>query len=235
MPASERKWLPLALEGLPFIAGFFVAALILLSLAHPAFTYLGVLCFLLSLFCLNFFRDPNRSIPSDPMYLLSPGDGVVTEVTLEQTPYFQEPARVVKIFLSVFDVHIQRSPIAGTVSNTEYKRGKFLDARDPRAAIENESHTFIIENEHQKVAVKQVAGLIARRIVPWARKGMNVGHGERIGLIRFGSQVDLFFSGQAEVLVKAGDRVVGGTSLIAINKSLGQLQAGDPAKFEIRS
>ncbi len=223
MPTSERKWLPLALEGIPFIIGFFAAGLVLVSLPHPAFTYLGVLSFLLSLFCLNFFRDPVRSIPSDPMYLLSPGDGLVTEVTLEQTPYYTEPAHVVKIFLSVFDVHVQRSPIAGSVTHTEYRRGKFLDARDPRAAIENESHTFFIENDQQKVAVKQIAGLIARRIVPWARKGMKVREGERIGLIRFGSQVDLFFSAKAEVLVKTGDRVVGGTTVIAINKSLSSL------------
>lgn len=221
MSTSYRKWLPLALEGLPFIIGFLVAAVIFFFLPHPAFTYLAVISFLLSLFCLNFFRDPNRVVPSDPLYLLSPGDGVVTEVTLEQTPYFSEPARVVKIFLSVFDVHIQRSPIAGAVTDTEYRMGKFLDARDPRAALENESHTFIIENERQRVAVKQVAGLIARRIVPWARKGMSVGQGERIGLIRFGSQVDLFFHGSADVVVKPGDRVVGGMTVIAINKSLG--------------
>ncbi len=155
----------------------------------------------------------------------------MTEVTLEQTPYFSDQARVVKIFLSVFDVHIQRSPIAGAVTDTEYRKGKFLDARDPKAALENESHTFIIENERQRVAVKQVAGLIARRIVPWARKGMSVGQGERIGLIRFGSQVDLFFHGGTDVVVKPGDRVVGGMTVIAINKSLGSvLRPAEAAK-----
>lgn len=220
MNAPEPKLIPLASEGFPFIFGFLGSGIVLFFLPHPIFSYIGTLLILLGIFCVNFFRDPYRTIPSDPGYILSPGDGKVMEVGEEQSPYFSQPVAVVKIFLSVFDVHIQRSPISGEVIQTDYRPGKFLDARDPRASHENESHTFVIQNDSIKIAVKQIAGLIARRIVPWSRRGDKVMRGERIGLIRFGSQVDLYFPKGAEILVKPGDRVVGGISVIAFDKAV---------------
>lgn len=232
MNAPESKLIPLASEGFPFIIGFLGSGIVLLFLPHPVFSYLGTLLILLGAFCVNFFRDPSRSIPSDPAYILSPGDGKVMEVGEEQSPYFTQPVTVVKIFLSVFDVHIQRSPISGEVAQTEYRPGKFLDARDPRASHENESHTFVIQNENMKIAVKQIAGLIARRIVPWSRRGDKVSQGERIGLIRFGSQVDLYFSKGAEILVKPGDRVVGGLSVIALDKTVSAAKGAAVARSE---
>ncbi len=143
------------------------------------------------------------------------------EVVSEANPYFEGGrTQVVRIFLSVFNVHIQHSPIAGRVDKVEYFQGKFLDARDPKACLENESNTIFIDGGHMKVVVKQIAGLIARRIVCKVKVGQTLKTGERLGLIRFGSQVNLYLPMDVEVCVAKGDRVVSGVSVVALNKKM---------------
>lgn len=210
--------LPIAKDGLPFIAAFAAGGAILLLLPHPAFDFFAAISFALALFCVYFFRDPDRPLPNDPAVVVAPGDGVIMEVTEEKTPYSERPMRVVKIFLSVFDVHVQKAPISGTVLRTEHKKGKFYDARDPRACFENEYNDIVIQGESMTVVVKQIAGLIARRIICWTRPGHAVRAGERVGLIRFGSQVDLFLPLELDICVGKGDRVASGVSVIAVDR-----------------
>lgn len=173
----------------------------------------GALCVLFAMFCVAFFRDPDRDIPQVEG-ILSPADGTVLEVvTVDGEGYGK--GRVIRIFLSVLDGHVQRSPVAGTVKALRYMPGVFLDARDPRAPFANESNSIEIENGKGRVMVKQISGLIARRIVCWVRPDDVLEAGERIGLIRFGSQVDLYLPMEAEVTVKEGDKMVAGQTVVA--------------------
>lgn len=187
---------------------------LLIYIGNPALWGLGVLSLLAAAFCLYFFRDFDRSTTADDSLVYSPGDGRVldasqTEITADGT------YRVIRIFLSVLDGHVQRSPVKGTVAKVEYKKGLFWDARDPRAHVENEQNSVTIATPHGTVLVKQIAGLIARRIVCWVKEGSKLDQGERYGLIRFGSQVDVLLPTSVEVLVKNGDRVVGGETVLA--------------------
>jgi phosphatidylserine decarboxylase len=159
-----------------------------------------------------FFRDGEREIP-ETEDILSPADGTVREiVTMDGEGY--GTGRVIRIFLSVFDGHIQRSPVAGKVKSIHYMPGLFLDARDTRAPFANESNMIEFETSRGRVAVKQIAGLIARRIVCWVREDDDLQLGERIGLIRFGSQVDLYLPRDVEVTVKEGEKVVAGQTVM---------------------
>jgi phosphatidylserine decarboxylase len=168
---------------------------------------------LAALFAVYFFRDPDRDIPRTDD-VLSPADGRVMEVAdIDGEGY--GPGRVVRIFLSVLDVHVQRSPVSGRVAKVRYRPGKFLDARDPRASFVNESNALEIESPRGRVVVRQIAGLIARRILCWVRPEENLSQGERFGLIRFGSQVDLYLPSDAEIVVSVGQRVVGGVTSVA--------------------
>jgi phosphatidylserine decarboxylase len=181
--------------------------------------WLAVLPVLVAMFVMWFFRDPNRAIPSEPGALVSPADGKVTDVgicSIHGVPYTR-----ISIFLNVFDVHVNRSPISGVVRGAEYRRGKFLNAMGPACADENEQNVVTVEGEGQTVIFKQIAGLIARRIVFTKKIGESVGRGERVGLIKFGSRTDVIFSAQAEVMVKAGDKVKGGSSVLARFASTG--------------
>jgi phosphatidylserine decarboxylase len=180
----------------------------------------GALFFLLVLFCLYFFRDPERDPAQDPSFILAPGDGRVLEVAEEKNARLGGNAKVVRIFLSIFDVHVQRSPISGRISEIEYRKGKFYDARHPSACLENERNSILIEGDHLKAVVVQIAGFIARRIVCWVRQGEPVRIGGRLGLIRFGSQVDLFLPENVEICVKKGDRVAGGMTVVAISRGV---------------
>ena len=205
-------------EGYPFVIGLALAGFAMFFMHHPLGDALGWLFIAGSAFCIFFFRDPLRFPDQDPRFVLSPGDGKVMEVVLEDHPYFGGNARVIRIFLSIFDVHVQHSPIAGRVSRVVYQRGKFLDARDPKAAHENENNSIFIENDRTKAVVKQIAGLIARRIVCKVRVGENLKAGQKLGLIRFGSQVDLYLPMDVEVCVASGDAVASGISVVALNK-----------------
>jgi phosphatidylserine decarboxylase len=189
--------------------------------------WLAVPPVLVAMFVMWFFRDPNRAIPSEAGALVSPADGKVTDVStcsVQGVSYTR-----ISIFLNVFDVHVNRSPISGVVRSAEYRRGKFLNAMGPACADENEQNVVTVEGEGQTVIFKQIAGLIARRIVFTKKTGESVGRGERVGLIKFGSRTDVMFSTQAQVVVKAGDRVKGGSSVLARFTTGADTQKGSAA------
>jgi phosphatidylserine decarboxylase len=174
---------------------------------------------LLGAFCLWFFRDPERQIPSQPGAVVSPGDGKVTDVstiTSAGTTAAGAQQTRISIFLNVFNVHVNRSPIAGVIRDVRYQRGKFLNAMAPNSADENEQNIVTVLGEGRTVIFKQIAGLIARRIVFNLKVGDTVTRGQRVGLIKFGSRVDLLFDSDAAVQVKPGDHVKGGSSILAV-------------------
>ncbi len=181
---------PLAVGGLIWLAGWTAPALLLLGLAA---------------FILFFFRDPERKVPADPEVIVSPADGKVIQVR-------QEAAGTrLSIFLSVFNVHVNRAPVGGRIEECRHQPGRFLLAFDERASAENEQLIFQIGG----LRFSLIAGLVARRIIPWKRQGDHVEKGDRIALIRFGSRVDLLVPPEAELQVKAGDRVRAGSSVVA--------------------
>ena len=189
---------PLVLGGVCFYLQWNVAA--------------GVLV-LLALFVFSFFRNPERVIPSGAGAVVSPGDGRVVVVTDEENE--GRPGKRVSIFLAVWNVHVNRSPAAGTITKLEYRPGKFLAAMRERASVENEQNVFTLSTDSGEIVFKQIAGLIARRVVSWKKTGDRVARGERIGLVRFGSRVDLWVPNDAEILVKLGQNVKGGSSVLA--------------------
>jgi phosphatidylserine decarboxylase len=169
---------------------------------------------LLGAFCLWFFRDPERPIPSLPGAIVSPGDGKVTDVSTVNTGGGRQSR--ISVFLSVFNVHVNRSPIAGVIRDVHYQRGKFLNAMAANSAEENEQNIVTVEGEGRTVVFKQIAGLIARRIVFNLKPGDTVARGQRVGLIKFGSRVDVLFDPDAAIQVKIGDRVKGGATVLAV-------------------
>jgi phosphatidylserine decarboxylase len=169
---------------------------------------------LLAAFFLQFFRDPERQIPADPGAVVSPGDGKVTDVSAVSVAGIARTR--ISIFLSVFDVHVNRSPIGGVIRDVRYQRGKFLNAMGANSAEENEQNIVTVKGEGRTVIFKQIAGLLARRIVFDRKVGDTVACGERIGLIKFGSRVDVLLDCDAAIQVKPGDRVRGGASILAL-------------------
>jgi len=197
-------------DGYLYAVPLTAAAVLLGGLTNPAW---AIVPLLLAAFLLWFFRDPERAIPADAGAVVSPGDGKVTDVA-PGTVNGERRTRI-SIFLSVFDVHVNRSPIAGTIRDVRYQRGKFLDARSPACAELNEQNAVTVEGDGQTVVFKQIAGLLARRIVFNPKVGDRVERGQRIGLIKFGSRVDVVFDSAARLNVKVGDRVQGGASVLA--------------------
>jgi len=188
----------LAVGGAAFLLRWNVAAVILV---------------LLALFVFSFFRDPERTMPSEPGAVVSPADGRVVVVTQEENA--GRPGQRVSIFLAIWNVHVNRAPAAGTITKMEYRPGKFLAAMLERASLENEQNVFTLSTEAGEMVFKQIAGLIARRVVSWKKAGEAVARGERIGLVRFGSRVDVWLPKDAEILVKVGENVKGGSSVLA--------------------
>ena len=174
----------------------------------------GVAPVLLAAFFLWFFRDPSRMIPAGDGLIVSPGDGLVTETVRIQTP--EGERQRISIFLSVFDVHVNRSPIAGVLSTVRYQKGKYLNAMNPASAESNEQNIVTVRGEGIEVTFKQIAGLLARRIVFNYKEGDRVERGQLVGLIKFGSRVDVVVPAEAELLVKVGERVKGGSSVLAV-------------------
>jgi phosphatidylserine decarboxylase len=174
--------------------------------------WLAILMLLLAAFVAFFFRNPRREIPSDPRVIVSPADGRVVKV--------ERVGNVTRlsIFLSIFNVHVNRSPIAGRIEAIDYRRGKFKAAFNHSASVENERNVIMVAQGNIKLVFTQIAGLIARRIVCWKKVGDMVGKGELIGLIRFGSRVDVLFPAGTDVTVEKGDRVRGGSTPIGIIK-----------------
>jgi phosphatidylserine decarboxylase len=205
------------LYGLPLVV--VGGGLLAFSLAWPGkFFLLGGLFFLcLALFVLNFFRDPERTIPSGPGIIVSPADGRVVEVRDEAEA--SEARRRLSIFMSPLDVHVNRSPIAGTIQNVIYRKGSFRMASESRASVENEQNVFTVCSPSEEVVVRQVAGVLARRIVFWKKAGDTVERGERIGMIKFGSRVDVLLSRHVKLSVKVGDRVKAGSTVLGISGS----------------
>lgn len=167
---------------------------------------------ILALFCFNFFRDPDREVPPGPV-CVSPADGKV--VALRD---LGDGRRRISIFLNVFDVHVNRSPIAGTIRNVEYRRGKFLVASAEAATAENEQNVVTVEGDRTTVVFSQIAGLIARRILFYRKTGDAVAAGERIGLMKFGSRIDLFLGPEWDIVVREGERVRAGSGIVARRK-----------------
>jgi phosphatidylserine decarboxylase len=179
--------------------------------------YLLAAFFLLVAFLvLNFFRDPDRKIPVEPQAVVSPADGRVVQVVEES--FEERPVRRVSIFMSPFDVHVNRSPIAGTVQQVSYHRGSFRVASQARASLENEQNVFTVEGDQGVIVVKQIAGLLARRIVFWKRPGDTLQRGERVGLIKFGSRVDVLLDPEVELRVKVGDHIQAGSSILGFTR-----------------
>jgi len=172
----------------------------------------------LFLFVTWFFRDPERSIPEDPNAIVSPGDGKIVEIISETDPLLDKAYTRVSIFLNVFNVHVNRVPISGKIQATRYNSGKFFNAASHKASLDNEQSAILLNNGHVTILVKQIAGLIARRIVCWAKEGDEYQRGQRFGLIRFGSRVDIFLPEGTDIRVAIGDIVNGGSSIIGYLK-----------------
>src|ERR1700676_1152115 len=172
----------------------------------------GVLIFL-GLFIMFFFRNPERTPPADPNMIVSPADGRIMEVGEESMK--GKPGRRISVFLSIFDVHVNRSPVAGPITAIEYRAGKFYAAMRGRASAENEQNAFHVSTERGDVVFKQIAGWVARRIVCWKSAGDSVMRGERVGMIRFGSRMDIWLPEGVDILVRPGQHVAGGTSILA--------------------
>ena len=172
----------------------------------------GVLIFL-GIFVLFFFRDPQRLPPPDEETIVSPADGRVMEVVEESL--HGNPGLRISVFLSIFDVHVNRTPVAGKITKIEYRTGKFYAAMRGRASAENEQNAFTVQSEHGEVVFKQIAGWVARRIVVWKSVGDTVMRGERVGMIRFGSRMDIWLPEGVKIAVKPGQHVAGGTSILA--------------------
>src|SRR3984957_3957356 len=188
----------LVLGGAAYFAQWTIASIVLVCLA---------------IFVFSFFRDPERVIPAEPGAIVSPGDGRVVVVTDEEDA--GRPGKRISIFLAVWNVHVNRSPAAGVITRMEYRPGKFLAAMRERASMENEQNVFTLSTDAGEMVFKQIAGLIARRVVSWKKEGERVARGERIGLVRFGSRVDVWVPKDAEILVKLGENVKGGSSVLA--------------------
>lgn len=168
---------------------------------------------ILAAFFLWFFRDPSRTIPSGPGKIVSPADGIVTEAEWIETT---SGSRLrLSIFLSVFDVHVNRSPVSGTVKTVEFRHGKFMNAIKPESVLANEQTLIVIDAGGYEVSMKQIAGLLARRIVCNLKPGDHVERGQRVGLIKFGSRVDVLLPAEANLKVKTGSRVRGGATVLA--------------------
>jgi len=196
-----------------YFYGFgFIAAAVLVFLVTGNWIW-SLVPVLLACFFLWFFRDPQRPVPIEAGLVVSPADGKITEITRVQTP---EGERIrLSIFLSVFDVHVNRSPIAGTVREVRYQKGQYLNALNPQSSEKNEQNLVTVQGDEFDVSFKQIAGLLARRIVFRFAVGDFVERGQRVGLIKFGSRVDVLLPGNAHVRVVLGARVKGGASILA--------------------
>lgn len=214
--ASIRSQLaPVHREGLPFIGAFALASLVLFWLWPP----LGWLGTVATLWCAYFFRDPERVTPVREGIVVAPADGRVSRVSNAVPPkdlnLGERALPRVSIFMSVFDCHVNRSPVTGKVERIAYHHGAFISADLDKASESNERNSFLINTGKGKVGVVQIAGLIARRIVPFVREGASLGAGERIGMIRFGSRVDVYLPEGTRPLVAEGQTAIAGETVIA--------------------
>ncbi len=197
-------------DGIYYALGMLVVAALLWWLAAPGWSAIPVL---VAAFFLWFFRDPERAIPAEAGLIVSPADGKITDISATQLD--GKPCTRISIFLSVFDVHVNRSPISGVIQDVSYRRGRFSNALDAASAENNEQNIVTMQGEGMTVVFKQIAGLLARRIVFNHKPGDTLARGQRVGMIKFGSRTDVIFPSPSEVTVKAGDHVKGGSSILA--------------------
>jgi len=209
---AKNQW-PVAKEGLPFLVP---SALLTIFLGGMGWNVLMSLGILLTLFIAFFFRNPKRKIPSLQNIILSPADGRIVHVgECEEDRFLREKALKVSIFMSLFNVHINRAPAAGKVLERSYHPGRFLVASVDKASLLNEQNAFVLETEDQfKILLIQIAGFVARRIVCYAKAGDTLRKGEIFGLIRFGSRIDLYLPTEVKLIVRVGQHVKGGESII---------------------
>ena len=193
-------------DGLYYGAGLTTAGVLVSALVQP---WSGLPLFVLAAFCLYFFRDPEREIPGGPV-AVSPADGKVVVVRPEGASSTR-----ISIFLNIFDVHVNRTPIAGTITDVKYRKGRFLVASKEVASVQNEQNTVVVEGNGTRVVFSQIAGLIARRIVFNKRQGDQVSAGERIGMIKFGSRMDVVLGPEWDIVVQEGMHVAAGSSVLA--------------------
>lgn len=217
-------------DGYLYAAPLIAAAVLIGWLTNPAWTIFPLV---LAAFFLWFFRDPERIIPQDAGAVVSPGDGKVTDVS-PATSGSNNLTRI-SIFLSVFNVHVNRSPITGTIREIRYQRGKYLNAMNRASAEENEQNIVTVEGEGQTIVFKQIAGLLARRIVFHPKVGDRLERGQRVGLIKFGSRVDVLLDSSATLQVKVGDLVKGGASVLAHLQPKGELAAAGNSRDSERA
>jgi phosphatidylserine decarboxylase len=206
--------IPIAAEGWPFIIPLSIVTGLLFAFGWKNTALVSLV---LTLFVLFFFRDPERTIPEGKGLVVSPADGKVIVIKdIYEPAYLKQEVKQISIFLSVFNVHVNRAPIGGAIEVVKYNPGKFHVASVDKASLDNEQTSMVIAAGKDKILVKQIAGLIARRIVCYARPGDTIKTGERYGLIRFGSRVDIFLPKTAEIRVRLGDRVKGGEDVIGV-------------------
>jgi phosphatidylserine decarboxylase len=198
-------------------ASWILAFLALFGVAASFFSvWLSLLCSLLFFCTVVFFRDPERTVPADSNLIVAAADGVVMDILeLDENEVLKTKTRRVGVFLSIFDVHTNRAPVDGRVIYRQHREGLCLDARRPDSSEKNESMTWAFENPRVTIVVRQITGAIARRIVAWAKIGDELKKGQRFGMIRFGSRTELYLPLNAEVLVKVGDHVLGGSTIVA--------------------
>ncbi|MEO3998666.1 phosphatidylserine decarboxylase [Mesorhizobium sp. CAU 1732] len=211
----KNAFVPINREGYPFIAAF-AGVTIVLGIFSTHLFWIGLI---LTAWCAYFFRDPQRITPVDDRLVVSPADGIVSAVGPAVPPRelglgSTEMTRI-SVFMNVFSCHVNRSPVRGRITTIEHRAGKFLNAELDKASVENERNGLVIDSPHGKVAAVQVAGLVARRIVCWTEAGNDIGVGERFGLIRFGSRVDVYLPEGATPKVALGQTSVAGETIIA--------------------
>jgi phosphatidylserine decarboxylase len=189
---------PVLAAAVGFFLGWYIAGGVLLALG---------------IFVLCFFRDPERNIPSDPSSVVSPADGRVLEIVDE--PLGDRAGRRISIFLAIWNVHVNRSPMAGRITRIDYRPGRFHMAMKKAASSENEQNIITLQTARGEIVFKQIAGWVARRVILWKKSGEEVSRGERIGIVRFGSRMDVWLPRNVEIVVKPGENVAGGSSILA--------------------
>jgi phosphatidylserine decarboxylase len=211
----KHTFVPIHREGHKFIVAFFAGAIILGLLWTPLF-WIGLI---LTAWCAYFFRDPERQVPQDEDWAISPADGEVSLITMSPPPpelgLTTAPMLKISIFMNVFNCHVNRAPMRGRVERIAYKEGRFVNAGNDKASDENERNGLIIDTSRGRIGVVQVAGLVARRIVCWTSAGMSVDAGERFGLIRFGSRLDVYLPEGFTPRVSVGQTAIAGQTLLA--------------------
>lgn len=206
----------LSLEGMPFI---FLTTVATLTFAILDCWFMATLLLVVLFLVLNFFRDPERVVPQEPGAAVSPADGKVIKVETMRDPLTGEDRTAVCVFMNVFNVHVNRMPVAGRIARIAYFGGKFINASFDKASEDNERNAVLVEDADGKTwTMVQIAGLIARRIICWAEEGDSLARGQRFGLIKFGSRVDLYLPSDYESVVRIGEKVFAGQSVLARKK-----------------